>query len=181
AVIARDGRLAAWVVPRDPQPAQDLPAELRRFLAERLPEPLIPAAFAAVEAFPRTATGKIDRRALVASGPAPERLSSSREPEPPRTPLEEVLAGLFADVLELPPGAAVGIHDSFFELGGHSLLATALLAEVREVLELDLPLRTLFTAPTVAGLAAAIEADPAWRETAGRAVALLVELMEEGG
>jgi acyl carrier protein len=96
----------------------------------------------------------------------------------PRTPLEEVLAGLFADVLDLPPGAPpVGIHDSFFALGGHSLLATALTAEIREVLDLDLPLRTLFTAPTVAGVAAVIVDNPAWREAAERSLALLSELM----
>jgi acyl-CoA synthetase (AMP-forming)/AMP-acid ligase II/acyl carrier protein len=162
-------RLVAYVVP----PGGPDAAELRRFLAERLPETMLPAAFVFLDTFPLNASGKLDRWAL----PAPESgpLAPAGEAARPRTPLEEILAGLFADALDL---AAVDIHASFFELGGHSLLATALAAEIREVLAVELPLRTLFAAPSVAGLAAAIEAEPAWRENALQTAALLAGLIE---
>ncbi len=124
--------------------------QLGAFLRQRLPEYMIPSAFLSLEALPLTANGKVDRRAL----PAPERSPESAY-EPPRGTVEETLARIWSEVLGLE---RVGIHDNFFDLGGHSILATVLMHRVREELGADLPLRTLFVTPTVAGLAAAVSA-----------------------
>jgi non-ribosomal peptide synthetase component F/acyl carrier protein len=151
-----DKRLVACVVPRSiPAP---LPAALRAFLKERLPEAMIPAAFLAVDALPLTASGKVDRRALgslaAASLEGGEGLAAAAYVAP-RTPEEEILANVWAELLRLP---RVGVHDNFFALGGHSLLATLLISRVRDAFGVELPVRYLFEAPTVAGLAAVIAA-----------------------
>ncbi len=126
--------------------------ELRRHLGARLPAYMVPSSFQLLPALPRTLNGKIDRRALPDPGP----LAAGAAPgTPPRTPVEELLAGLWAGLLGVD---RVGIHDSFFDLGGHSLLATRLVARLREPFGVELPLRDLFERPTVAGLAARIEA-----------------------
>ncbi len=155
---AGDKRLVAYVV------ADGVPgltqAELRRFLKERLPEYMVPGSVVMLEALPLTPNGKVDRRSL----PAPLRGTGEADAwMAPRTPAEEVLAGLWAEVLGLE---RVGVRDNFFELGGHSLVATRLMARIREALHVDLPLRSLFEAQTVAALAEIVEA--ARRE--GRAV-----------
>jgi acyl carrier protein len=117
----------------------------RQFLKVKLPDYMIPQAFIALDKLPLTPEGKIDRQAL----PAPDLQPGGRMLTRPRTPLEEVLVILWSDVLLL---AEVGIHDNFFELGGHSLLATLLIGRIRDFFQIDLPLRHLFEAPTVAGL-----------------------------
>ncbi len=129
--------------------------DLRTFLAERLPEHMVPSAFVFVDAFPRTPGGKLDRKTLASLTP-----HTSEGYEPPRNPIEEALAAIWADVLGIE---RVGIHDRFFDLGGHSLLAARLQSRVRERLGVDLPLSAIFRAPTVAGLARlATDAAP-WR------------------
>lgn len=157
-------REAAVLAPRDPHGDNYLAAyvacdervttaDLRAFLALRLPDAMVPSCFVRLAALPRSASGKLDRRALPA--PAPDAPEPGAGRVAPRTALEERLAGLFAAVLRVPQ---VGIHDDFFQLGGHSLLAMRLVSRVRETSACELPLRTLFEAPTVAGLAAVVEA-----------------------
>ena len=123
----------------------------REQLHERLPDYMIPAAFVRLAALPLTANGKVDRRAL----PAPERQRSAASPVAPRTAVEEVLAGIWSEVLGVE---RVGSADHFFDLGGHSLLATQVMSRLRSIFGVELPLRTLFEAPALADLAARIEA-----------------------
>jgi enterobactin synthetase component F len=138
-----DRRLVAYVIP-SPGCVIDPPA-LRRHATQFLPDYMIPAAVVGVESFPVTSHGKLDRKAL----PAPPDIISAAEWRSPRTPQEEVLCSLFASTLGV---ARVGIDDSFFDLGGHSLLATRLITRIRATLGVDISIRTLFEAPTVAGL-----------------------------
>ena len=126
-------------------------SELRRFLQERLPDYMVPSAFVFLEALPLTPNGKVDRQAL----PVPEqdRPELQETMVAPRTAIEETVAGIWAAVLGL---THVGIYDNFFDLGGHSLKATQAMSRVRSALAMDVPLRALFEAPTVAGLATVI-------------------------
>ena len=126
------------------------PDELKQFLQEQLPDYMIPTAFVLLDRFPLTPNGKVDRKAL----PSPEYSRSNTRKAGPRTPTEEIIAGLWADVLVMPH---VGPLDNFFELGGHSLLATQVLSRVRTTFRVELPLRTLFDHPTVEGFAVAID------------------------
>ena len=129
-------------------------ADLREFLKTRLPEYMAPSAFGMLDAMPLNAAGKIDRLAL----PAPDLsdLAAATAYVAPRTPTEETLAALWAQILKRP---RVGIHDDFFELGGHSLLATQVVSRIRDALQVDVPLRRVFEAPTVATLAECVEAE----------------------
>ncbi|HEX5872111.1 MAG TPA: amino acid adenylation domain-containing protein, partial [Longimicrobium sp.] len=145
-----DARLVAYLVARAPD-APPAGAELRAFLRERLPEYMLPSAFVALDAFPLTPNGKVDRKAL----PAPDAQVADSEGEAPRGATEQVLAGIWAELLG---GGAIGRGDSFFERGGHSLLATRLMSRIARLLGVELPLRALFAAPTLAALAAEIEA-----------------------
>ncbi|UZK57721.1 amino acid adenylation domain-containing protein [Streptomyces drozdowiczii] len=151
-----DRRLVAYVVPA-PGARTDTAALARR-VGRTLPAYMVPSAFVVLDALPLNPNGKVDRRAL----PAPRTATGTGRA--PRTAYEEVLAGLFADVLGMD---AVGVDDSFFALGGHSLLATRLTGRVRAALGVELALATLFDHPTVASLAAALD-------TAGAARPVLV-------
>ncbi len=148
-----DVRLVAWVtpLPEDPEAAAALDAEaLRVWVGERLPEFMVPAAVVTLAAFPLNPNGKVDRGSL----PPPAATAPAASTESPHTPLEELLAGLWAELLSLP---RVGLHDDFFALGGHSLLAIRLLARLRAATGVELPLRALFAHPTVAALAGEVE------------------------
>ncbi|GAB6041222.1 amino acid adenylation domain-containing protein [Endothiovibrio diazotrophicus] len=160
AVAARaegeEKRLVAYVVADDAERCR--PGELRRFLQARLPGYMVPSAFVLLDELPLTPNGKVDRKAL----PAPDAANLGRETQyaPPRNPTEEGLATIWRDVLKI---GRIGIHDSFFTLGGHSLLATQVVSRIRRQFGVQLPLRRLFTHPTIAALAAVVE--PARRET----------------
>ncbi|HEX8273629.1 MAG TPA: amino acid adenylation domain-containing protein [Longimicrobiaceae bacterium] len=123
---------------------------LRAGLRERLPEYMVPGAFVVLERLPLTPNGKLDRAAL----PAPDASGAARGYVPPRTPLEERLAAIWGAILGVE---TVGAEDGFFELGGHSLMATRVVSRLREEFRVELPLRALFEAPTVARLAPRIE------------------------
>jgi amino acid adenylation domain-containing protein len=144
--LEEDGEtvLAAYVVPA-PGAAPGLTTRLRPLLAAHLPAGMIPAFFIELPALPLTPNGKVDRRAL----PAPGWQSAETGPAP-RNPVEEVLAGLWAELLRRD---RVGVHDDFFDLGGHSLLATQLVSRVRTVFGVELSLRQLFDNPTLERLA----------------------------
>ena len=144
-----DKRLVAYIVP---QPEITIIIdEIRQFLKAKLPDYMVPNAFVILAALPLTANGKIDRRAL----PPPESGSEASDKYvAPRTPMEEILATIWSEVLKVEK---VGINDNFFELGGHSLLATQLVAQIRDRLEIELPLRQLFNSATLAELAQEIE------------------------
>ncbi|MEU7508366.1 amino acid adenylation domain-containing protein, partial [Streptomyces lavendulae] len=133
-----DHRLVAYVVPDGATPVDTAG------LGRRLPGHMLPSAFVTLDALPLNPSGKLDRTAL----PAPRQAARPRRA--PRTAHEEVLRTLFTEVLGTPE---VGIDDSFFDLGGHSLLATRLVSHIRSALGVEIPLRTVFEAPTVAGLA----------------------------
>jgi amino acid adenylation domain-containing protein len=149
AIVARSDQegetsLCAYVVPSGSRVAT---GELRGFLAERLPAALVPSTFIYLDALPLTSNGKLDRRAL----PLPEQ-DTAAQPKfvAPRTPVETLLAQIWSEVLRIP---RIGVDDDFFALGGHSLRATQVIARTRSVFGIDLPLRSLFETPTVAGLA----------------------------
>ena len=144
-------RLVAYVVAeREPLPTT---TDLRNFLKEKLPEYMVPAVFVLLDALPLMPNGKIDRRAL----PSPDRSRPELDKVfvAPRTPTEESLVEIWVQLLNIE---RVGVHDNFFDLGGHSLLATQLVSRMREAFQVEIPLRRLFEAPTVAGLAESIEA-----------------------
>jgi len=145
-----DPRLVAYFTPE----AGDIPSQaaLRGFLLDRLPEYMVPQAFVTLEAIPLTSNAKVDRRALPA--PSGARPDIERPFVAPRTRTEEKLAEIWRRLLALDQ---VGVEDDFFELGGHSLKATQALARVKDVFGIELPLRSLFEVPTVAGLAGRIE------------------------
>jgi amino acid adenylation domain-containing protein/thioester reductase-like protein len=154
-VVAReirrgDKRLIAYVVADEHlEPSS---SELHRFLREQLPEYMVPSLFMTLEALPLSPNGKVDRQAL----PAPERARPESEETyvAPQGPVEEAVAAVWAEVLGLEQ---VGAHDNFFELGGHSLLATQVISRLRKTLQVELPLRALFEAPTLAALGERIE------------------------
>ena len=162
ALAGLDGVKQAAVIAREDRPGDKRlvgyitgtanPAEIRAALAERLPEYMVPAAVVALAALPLTVNGKLDTRAL----PAPEYQDAGSSYRAPATPVEEILAGIYAEVLGVQ---RVGVDDSFFDLGGDSLLATRLVAAIEDSLDAGLSVRTVFEAPTVAQLAPRIGAE----------------------
>jgi amino acid adenylation domain-containing protein len=139
--IPGDQRITAYLTVKGNTPESN---SLRTYMQTRLPAYMIPAAFVVLPTFPLTPNGKVNRSAL----PAPEgELSDASTFVAPRTPVEAAIAEIWASVLSIEQ---VGVEDNFFELGGHSLLATQMMARIRDAFQVDVPLRTLFEAPTVA-------------------------------
>ncbi|MCL1466000.1 non-ribosomal peptide synthetase [Argonema galeatum] len=156
--IPGDKYLVAYIVPENKliNPKSEIrnpkSIDLRQFLKEKLPEYMMPSAYVVLESLPLTPNGKVDRRAL----PAIDTLSIEIEENyvAPRTSVEEVLVEIWSKILGRQQ---IGVHDNFFELGGHSLLATQLTSRIRDAFQIELPVRNLFEAPTVASLARYIE------------------------
>jgi thioesterase domain-containing protein/acyl carrier protein len=176
ALSALDGVEQAVVIAREDRPGDKRligyvtgtaePAELRARLAERLPAYMVPAAVVALDTLPLTPNGKLDRRAL----PAPEYTEADHY-RAPSTPIEEILAGIYAQVLGLD---RVGVEDSFFDLGGDSLLAMRLIAAINTSLDTNLAVRTLFHAPSVKSLSQQVGQD------AGEVEVVPVEFLQGG-
>ena len=149
-VVARenqgDKRLVAYLVPEVGEKLSS--GEIKAHLRKTLPEYMVPSAFVTMEALPLTPNGKLDRRALPA--PPQENPDLDQEYLRVRSPIEEVIAGIWAEVLKLEN---VGSSDDFFDLGGHSLLATQVVSRIRQVFQVELSVRSLFESPTVASLA----------------------------
>ncbi|MBE9120378.1 amino acid adenylation domain-containing protein [Tychonema sp. LEGE 07199] len=178
-VVAREDemaqkRLVAYLISEQkPAPSS---SELRRFLATKLPDYMVPWAFVMLKSLPLTPNGKIDRRSL----PEPDEMRPELTENfvAPRTNIEEVLAAIWAEVLKLEK---VGIYDNFFELGGHSLLATQVISRVRQAFQVELPLHRLFESATVADFAVAIaqkQVEQIDSEMLGRVLADLDQLSE---
>ncbi|MEU7876336.1 amino acid adenylation domain-containing protein, partial [Dactylosporangium sp. NPDC049140] len=146
AVVVADelDRLVAYLMPAVPPVEQ-----LRAFLGDRLPAHLIPAVFVELDGLPLTPNGKVDRGAL-----AGRRAQAGNEFVAPRTAVEDLLAGIWGELLGVP---RVGVHDDFFALGGHSLLATQVVSRVRRTIGAEIPVAAVFDAPTVARLAAVVD------------------------
>jgi amino acid adenylation domain-containing protein len=138
-------QLVAYVVGRTPSVRLDRD-DLKNHLRERLPAYMVPAHFVSLEAFPLTANGKLDKQRL----PAPQAEGDARGDELFMSPIEEKLAGIWAEIMRLK---RVGRHDNFFDIGGHSLAAMQLVAKVREHFSVELNIRHVFEAPTIPGLA----------------------------
>jgi amino acid adenylation domain-containing protein/thioester reductase-like protein len=142
-------RLVAYVLPKLADQADE--AEMRTWLKKHLPDYMLPSVFLVLEAFPLTPNGKIDRRAL----PSPDAMSSAEELEAPRNNMEYTIVALWQQLLDIKE---IGIRQNFFELGGHSLIAPQLIARINETFQVELPLRAIFAAPTIAELAQMITA-----------------------
>ena len=150
---AENRYLAAYIIPETEKPDLD---RLRGNLREELPDYMIPATFVVMESFPLTSNGKVNRRALPEPTGDDINASLTRNYVAPRNPQEELLAVIFQDILNVE---RVGIHDNFFDLGGHSLLATQMVSRVRDALGVELPLRQLFSGPTIAEIAPYTQTD----------------------
>jgi amino acid adenylation domain-containing protein len=162
-----DRRLVAYVT--GDVTAGELRRAVREQLRERLPDYMVPTAFVKLERLPLTPNGKVDRKAL----PAPERQAVEESWLAPQTPVEEIVAGVWAELFGLD---RVGANDHFFELGGHSLLATRVVSRLRGAFGVELPLRTLFEAPVLADLAARVET----AQRAGAGITPIEPTLREG-
>jgi len=146
--VGGEKQLVAYVVCEGEEPSA---TELRRMLKEKLPEHMVPGAIVTLERLPLTENGKLDRRAL--PDPCLNRDDLEQEYQAPRTEVEVTLASIFSEILGV---AKIGVNDNFFELGGHSLLATQALTRIVEKFNVEIPLKRLFEAPTVGGVAEAV-------------------------
>ncbi|MBD1909176.1 amino acid adenylation domain-containing protein [Leptolyngbya sp. FACHB-16] len=177
-VIAREDqenqRLVAYVVSRHLKGTTHLVPELRAFLKRKLPEFMVPSAFVMMDALPITPNGKADRRALPT--PTCDRPDLHEAFVAPRTATEHQLAAIWRQTLGIQQ---VGVHDSFFELGGHSLLAAQILFQIHQTFGVELALRTIFLAPTIAELALVIADLQAGVGEGERAIALPLNLHAE--
>ncbi len=147
--------------------------ELRRYLQERLPDYMLPSAFVLLDALPLTANGKVNRSLL--PEPQFERTQQDALFVAPRDLVESALGEIWAQVLGI---AQISIHDNFFEMGGHSLLATQVVSRIRDIFDVDIPVRSLFETPTIASLAPTIAQRHAWETDNEAFLQLLVELEE---
>jgi surfactin family lipopeptide synthetase A len=147
-------RLIAYVV-LNATSEERVSSALRQYMINHLPDYMVPSAFVVLDAIPLTPNGKTDRKAL----PAPESIDSGQQSElvAARNPTEAELVNIWAEVLHVQP-EQLSIHHDFFELGGHSLLATQAASRIRQSFAIDLPLRSYFNEPTIAGLATLIDA-----------------------
>jgi acyl carrier protein len=127
-------------------------AELRRYVRGKLPEHMVPSSYHRLEQWPLLPSGKVDRKAVAALGGVA--LADGEGAAAPRTEVERQLAGIWQELLKLD---SVGSDQNFFELGGHSLLALQVMARIRSIFEVELPVRSLFEESTIAGLAAEVE------------------------
>ncbi|MCC5645525.1 amino acid adenylation domain-containing protein [Nostoc sp. CHAB 5824] len=159
--------------PLQAKAARKLVPQLQTYIAQKLPEYMMPSAFVVLNSLPLTANGKVNRRALRAFYDAIKPQLSEKYIAP-RTPVEQLLVKIFTEVLGL---RHVGIYDNFFELGGHSLLATQLVSRVRDALRVELPLRSVFEAPTVAQISKVVESLK--KSTAQSQTPVLVPLSRE--
>ena len=148
--IDGDKKLVGYLVTENGVELAD--SDLRHFLQEKLPAYMIPSEFVSLEQMPLTPNGKVDRQSLPAL--AGKQLSRDKNYVIPRTPLEDSLAGIWAEVLQLE---RVGADDNFFELGGHSLIATRVISQIRDRLQMEISLQDFFNSPTVSELAQRIE------------------------
>ncbi|BAY23185.1 McnC protein [Calothrix sp. NIES-2100] len=139
--------------PLQAKAAHKLVPQLQTYIAEKLPEYMMPSGFVVLESLPLTANGKVNRRALRAFHDG-IKSQLAENYIAPRTPVEHVLVKIFVEVLGLK---RVGIYDNFFELGGHSLLATQLVSRVRDILHVELPLRSVFEGATIAQISKVVE------------------------
>jgi amino acid adenylation domain-containing protein len=159
--------------PLQTKAARKLVPQLQTYIAQKLPEYMMPSGFVVLESLPLTANGKVNRRALRAfhNGIKPQLPENYIAP---RTPVEQVLVKIFVEVLGL---RSVGIYDNFFELGGHSLLATQLVSRVRDALHVELPLRSVFETSTIVELSKVVES---FKESNAQSLApILVPLSRE--
>ncbi len=162
-LVVRGQRLTGWIVPAEAVPEEtDLAADLRGFLAERLPTYMVPVSFAVLERLPTTPGGKVDRAALARSAPVPAGTGGGAAPS---GEVEEKLAAIWCELLEVEQ---VGLSDNFFDLGGHSLLLVRLRGRLRETFGRDVPTLDLFRHPTIGELARAFRADPEEAPAAAR-------------
>jgi acyl carrier protein len=162
-----DKRLAAYIVSAKKPKSE----ELRAFLAQQLPEYMVPSAFVVLDSLPLTPNGKVDLRAL--PNPEQQPVQMEREFVVARNPEEEKIVAIWSEVLKLD---RVGVTDNFFELGGHSLLATQIISRIRNTFRVQMPLHSFLQTPTVAGLAEKISTFPPAESEEEEMARMLAEL-----